>query len=83
MGDTFRTTTYLVTGASFSGATYTLTLNQGLASDYFCMVQGDNDTVDDMDAGAVRVTGDPHANLGTTTASNAIQLERHAAGWVP
>ncbi len=84
--DTIRTTTYKIDSTEFSGATYTLGLNNDLESDYFVMVVGgsDVDSNTSADVAQVRVDGDPFASLGTTTNADEILLSRGSAtnNWV-
>ncbi len=76
--DVFRTTTYELQNAVFTGTTYTLTLNNNLKSDYFPIIVGPSDATGSRspDEDAVRVTGDPHSNYATVTSANQIELTR-------
>jgi uncharacterized repeat protein (TIGR01451 family) len=87
---TFRVTEYDI-AAGFTGTTFTLTLNQALATDHFVIVQGSDgngaDTTDRPPSqNYVSVTNGPFA-IGDFTggmAANQLQLTRGAtgAGWV-
>lgn len=76
--DVIRSTTYKLNSTEFSGANYTLTLNNDLESDYFVMVAGGDDTggASGPDSSQIRVDGDPFGNLTATTSSDEIRLER-------
>ena len=80
----FRVSTYEVADGTFTGTTYTLTLDQNLAVDYFVMLRGaaganDGGTNRSPDQDYVRVTGDPHSNFGTVTSATELELSREAA----
>lgn len=76
-----RSTTYEIRTGAFPGTTYTLTLQQDLAADYFVIMRGaaGNGTTGGTrgpDENYARVSGDPHGNFATVTASDALRLER-------
>lgn len=90
-GNVFRVTEYTIS-SGFTGASYSLVLNQDLASNYFVIVQG----ADGSDSGGgnygpahvyAAVTGDPFGTGDfSTTPSNRLRIERGAAsgsavGW--
>jgi hypothetical protein len=82
--ETFRVTTYEVGDAVFTGTTYTLTLDQNLAPDYFVILRGgaganDSATHRTPDQTYARIEGDPHSNFATVTASNQLRMSRQAA----
>ncbi|OQX51539.1 hypothetical protein B5M47_00310 [candidate division CPR3 bacterium 4484_211] len=83
---TFRVTTYEFEDAEFSGASYTLSLNNNLAENYFTMINGANDQTSSRgpDDDCVRVTGDPHGNFSTVTDADQIELTRASSvnDWV-
>lgn len=73
--NSFRVTEYFVTPTNFSGTTFTLTLDQDLASDYFVIVEGsDGDTTGTGNRGPdenyISLTADP-AGTGDLSASGA------------
>lgn len=84
--DIIRVTTYEIEATTFTGATYSLTLNNDLASDYYTVISGPSSatTSRGVDQDQARVTGDPHSNFTTVTAANQIQLTRGSAtnDWV-
>ncbi len=81
--DTFRVTTYELRDSllAFSTATYTLTLQQDLESDYFAVIRpgGITGTSTAPDANHARIDGDPFSNFGTTTNSDELRLSRGGA----
>lgn len=86
--DTFRVTTYEVTASdAFSGTSYTLTLNQDLAENYFVQVQGvGNVNIRQyMSDSVCRVGSDPFGTggLGTTANPNELYLVRDAVNATP
>jgi hypothetical protein len=70
MNPSFRVTTYeLTTGSGFTGATYTLTLNQNLSTDYFVLLRGaagnyTSGTHRGPDENYARIDQDPFGNDG-------------------
>jgi len=84
--DIIRVTTYELEAATFTGATYNLTLNNDLASNYYTVISGPSSATSSrgVDQDQARVTGDPHSNFTTVTATNQIQLTRGSAtsDWV-
>ena len=76
--DVFRTTTYEIQAGQFTGTSYTLDLNNDLALDYFPIIVGPSDSATGRspDEDAVRITGDPHSNFSTVTATNQVDLTR-------
>lgn len=84
----FRTTTYEVTASdAFSGTSYTLTLNQDLAENYFVQIQGvgNADVRQYMSDSACRVGSDPFGTggLGATVNPNELYLVRDAVNATP
>ena len=82
--DSFRVTTYEVGDGVFTGLTYTLTLGQDLAPDYFVILRGaaganDSGTNRNPDQDYARVSGDPYSDFPVVTGSNQLQLRREAA----
>ena len=76
-----RVVTYEVRTGAFTGTTYTLTLQNDLTADYFVIMRGGagNGTTGGTrgpDENFARVSGDPHGNFATVTATNALRLER-------
>ncbi len=76
-----RVVTYQVNAGAFTGARYTLTLDQALQPNYFVMIRGGAGTGTSSgnrgpDANFARVSGDPFGNFGTATAANQLRLER-------
>ena len=76
-----RVSHYELRTGAFSGSTYTLTLQQDLAGNYFVIMRGgagDGTSTGTRgpDENFARVSGDPHANFAVVTASNALRLER-------
>jgi len=85
--DVFRTTTYKLAASEFTGTTYTLTLNNDLAENYFVMIAGasSNSSGDNgPDDNQIRVSDDPFANIGTATSADELDFERGGSGndWV-
>ena len=79
----FRVTSYHLTNdnTGFSGASFTLTLNNDLSEHYFAIVESAGagtgaNSASNPDDNLARITGDPFGDLGTTTASNELQLRR-------
>jgi len=82
--ETFRVTTYEIGDGVFTGTSYTLTLDQDLADDYFVSLRGaaganSAGTNRTPDQNYARVDGDPHANFVTGTAANQLRMSRQAA----
>jgi len=80
-----RVTTYQIPAGAFTGTTYTLTLNQDLATDYFVILRGGagNNTGSGTvgpNADYARVSGDPFGTGGLTdlTGNAALELTRGA-----
>lgn len=78
-----RVTTYeLASGSGFTGATYTLTLNQNLSADYFVMLRGaagnySGGTNRGPDEDYARIDQDPFGNFAAgSTAANQLRLTR-------
>lgn len=76
-----RSTTYEIRTGAFGGTTFTLTLQQDLASDYFVIMRGGagngtNGGTRGPDENYARVSGDPHGNFAAVTAADALRLER-------
>ena len=79
---TLRVTAYEISGSTFSGITYDLTLEQDLGRHYFVMIRGTEDaTSADADSSGVRVTQDPFGtgDLAASSGGDVIRLERGAA----
>ena len=82
LNPSFRVVTYEITGSTFSGTTYLLTLNQNLATDYFVMLRGaagdyTSGTTRSPDANYARIDQDPHGNFTAgTSAANQLRLAR-------
>ncbi|GMQ95000.1 MAG: hypothetical protein BMS9Abin13_110 [Patescibacteria group bacterium] len=85
---TFRTTTYELEGTEFSGTTYTLTLNNNLAANYFAMIAGANSQTASRgpDDDGVRVTDDPFGtgSFPGLVSANQIELTRSSSvnNWI-
>ncbi len=86
-----RVTEYYLAPGTFSGTAYNLTLNQDLVTDYFVIVQGSdgNGTASGNlgpNVNYAALTDDPFGTgqLGTSSGSNVIRLQRNAAvdSWV-
>jgi hypothetical protein len=79
--DVFRSTTYELQAGQFTGSSYLLPLNNLLSIDYFTMITGPSNPVGSRGAGQdqVRVSADPHANFGSSTAADELQLVRGVA----
>jgi len=78
----FRVTTYEIEPGTFSGTTYSLPLQQNLSSQYFVSINGAS-SLSPAHGGsydAVRVTADPFAHFGSSTAANQLQLSRGTSG---
>lgn len=87
-GNTFRArqpirvTTYQIGTSVFTGTQYDLQLDQALSDDYFIVMRGGAwETGISRQGGYAstdyaRVTGDPHGNLGVTTAADVLRLHR-------
>lgn len=83
MNPSFRVTTYeLTTGSGFTGATYTLTLNQNLSADYFVLLRGaagdyTSGTHRGPDENYARIDQDPFGNFASgSSAANQLRLAR-------
>ena len=87
MAQLFRTTTYEVPAGSFTGTSYTLTLNQALEADYYVEIQGvGNANVRQLLCDSVcRVSADPFGtgDLSLSGAANQITLARGAVNVTP
>jgi hypothetical protein len=81
-----RSTTYKIASSTFTGTTYTLTLNHNLSSDYFVMVAGadDSGSTGGPNTSQVQVDEDPFGNFGSSTSANQIELARGSStnNWV-
>jgi len=86
----FRVTQYFVPNSDFSGTTYSVSLDQDLAPDYFAIVQGsDGDGSSNNNRGPdenyAAVTADPFGTgeLAASGATNQLVLTRHNTvnGW--
>lgn len=76
--DIFRVTTYEIEGTTFSGTSYTLTLNNNLSTNYYTTISGGSSSTASraINQDQVRVTGDPHSNFSSVTSTNQIELSR-------
>jgi hypothetical protein len=83
----FRVTTYRITGATFTGTTYDLTLKNPLVPNYFAMVIGTDTAVATPNPadGNAWVSQDPYGtgDLGVSSSSKVIRLARgnNAHAW--
>ena len=82
---TFRVTEYFLSAGQFTGATFTLTLNQNLNSNYFAIIQGSDGIGGSTgnrgpDKNYVSVTADPNGtgDLVATTNPDELGLTRGA-----
>ena len=78
-----RSTEYPISDAQFSGTTYTLTLNQDLAEDYFILVrgsrEGDGQSQPDNDYARVISVPGGRDELSDSGSLNQIVLQRYVA----
>lgn len=73
-----RVTTYEIGAGEFTGAAYTLSLDQPLAADYFVMIRGsagDGQVTTRPSTDSVRVVADPFS-LGSATGGSELDLAR-------
>jgi len=80
----FRVTTYRISGASFSGATYDLALAYPLQPNYFVMIEGAepvSGATPDPDDCAAYVSQDPYGtgDLAVSSSSSTLRLARTAS----
>lgn len=85
MAGDFRVTTYEVQSGVFTGTSYTLTLDQNLVANYFCLITPGGP--DETGSAMARVDGDPFGTGGLNTSTNPDELDfvRHestAGDWV-
>lgn len=80
---TFRTTTYVFTGATFASTIYELFLNYDLSSNYFVMIEGSDigSATPDPDVASVYMSEDPFGtgDLAVSASSRTIKLARASA----
>lgn len=74
MSENFRVTTYQVGTGEFTGTTFSLTLEQELSENYFCMITPSGLTTELSDA-LIRVSGDPFGTGELNFSSGPDQLE--------
>lgn len=75
----YRVTHYEIKPGQFAGTTYTLTLQQNLAEDYFVIVHNGETSNTHPQVLLARVSSDPHGNFTSSTSADQIELSRVAS----
>lgn len=81
----FRVTTYEIRSGEFSGTSYTISLNNPLATDYFVVLRGgagngSNGGNRTPSQNYARVDADPHGNFASSTGASQLRLARVNGG---